>query len=161
MRDDATTVVPQETGALMDDTLTRYHEMHRTDLASLAPSAERVEQVHASDPEVPQGVARDLTMLARKMEDQMTEEEMIPFPAMRLGGGAEFEHPFAVMRADHDDHAENIALIRQLTRNLTPPEHACGSWRLLFGGTATLLDELATHIALENDLLFPRLGSAA
>ena len=98
MRDDATTVVPQETGALMDHTLRRYHEMLRT-----APSAARVEQVLATDPEVSVGLA-----------------------------------------------------------------HPCGSWRLLFGGTATLLDGLATHIdglathiALENELLFSRLESAA
>ena len=52
------------------------------------------------------------------------------------------------MRADHDDHAENIALIRRLTCDLTPPEHACGSWRSLYGGLSALFDDLAAHIAL-------------
>jgi regulator of cell morphogenesis and NO signaling len=64
------------------------------------------------------------------------------------------------MRADHDDHPETIALIRKLTSDLTPPEHACGSWRSLYGGTATLLGDLADHIALENTLLFPRFEPA-
>lgn len=90
----------------------------------------------------------------------MTKEEMILFPAMRAGGGAGIEHPIAVMRADHDDHAESISLIRKLTADLAPPEHACGSWRSLYGGTATLLEELAAHIALENDVLFPRFEPA-
>jgi len=94
------------------------------------------------------------------MEDHMTKEEMILFPAMRAGGGAGIEHPIAVMRVDHDDHAESISLIRNLTADLTPPEHACGSWRSLYGGTETLLDELAAHIALENDVLFPRFEPA-
>ncbi len=44
------------------------------------------------------------------------------------------------MRADHDDHAQNIALIRRLTHDMTPPDHACGSWRSLYGGTAALLE---------------------
>ena len=90
----------------------------------------------------------------------MTKGEMILFPAMPAGGGARSKRPVAVMRADHDDHAESISLIRNLTADLTPPEHACGSWRSLYGGTATLLDELAAHIALENDVLFPRFEPA-
>ena len=158
MHDNATAAVPQETGALIDHILTNYHEMHRVDLASLVPLA--VEQVHADDPDAPKGLAHALTMLAREMEDHMTKEEMILFPAMRAGGGAGIEHPIAVMRADHDDHAESISLIRKLTADLAPPEHACGSWRSLYGGTATLLEELAAHIALENDVLFPRFEPA-
>ena len=35
MHDDATAGVPQETGALIDHILTKYHQMHRADLASL------------------------------------------------------------------------------------------------------------------------------
>jgi regulator of cell morphogenesis and NO signaling len=151
----------RETGALIDHILTNYHAMHRQDLASLLPLAARVEQVHADDPDAPKGLARALTTLAQEMEDHMRKEEMILFPAMRAGGGPGIEHPIAVMRADHDDHAENITLIRQLTQDLTLPDHACGSWRSLYAGTATLLSELADHIALENDVLFPRFEPAA
>lgn len=147
---------PHETGALIDHIVARYHQMHREDLASLVPLAERVEKVHLDDPEVPQGLARLLSVLASEMEAHMAKEEMILFPAMRAGGGPGIEHPIAVMRADHDDHSANIAHIRKLTNNLVPPDHACGSWRSLYGGIATFLEELAAHIALENDVLFPR-----
>ena len=148
--------VPHDTGALIDHILTRYHEMHREDLASLMPLADRVERVHADDPGAPTGLARAIRTLAREMEDHMTKEEKILFPAMRAGGGPGIEHPIAVMRADHDDHAENIALIRRITQDLTPPEHACGSWRSLYGGLVELFDELTAHIVMENDVLFPR-----
>lgn len=161
MHDDATAAAPEETGALIDQILTNYHAMHRADLASLVPLAERVEQVQADDPEAPMGLARALTTLAREMEDHITKEEMILVPAMRAGGGAGIEHPIAVMRADHDDHAETISLIRKLAKGLTPPENACRSWRSLCGGTATLLDKLADHIALENNVLFPQFEPAA
>ena len=147
---------PEETGALIDHILTRYHEMHRADLASLGPLADRVERVHADDPDAPRGLARAIRMLAQAMEDHMAKEETILFPAMRAGGGAGIEHPIAVMRADHDDHAETVALIRRITRDLTPPGHACGAWRSLYGGVAALFEDLAAHIALENDVLFPR-----
>lgn len=156
MKDFPANEVPQETGPLIDYILARYHEVHRADLASLVPLAERVEQVHADDPDAPEGLANALRTLAQEMEEHMTKEEMILFPAMRAGGGAGMEHPIAVMRADHDDHAQTIALIRELANDLTPPDHACGSWRSLYGGTTRLLEDLADHIALENDLLFPR-----
>ncbi len=152
--------VPHETGALIDHILTRYHQMHRDDLASLMPLADRVERVHADDPEAPAGLAAAIRRLAREMEDHMAKEEMILFPAMRAGGGPGIEHPIAVMRADHDDHAETIAQIRRLTDDLTPPDHACGSWHSLYGGVAALFDDLAAHIALENDVLFPRFEGA-
>lgn len=160
MHDEVTASAPEETGALIDHILSNYHAMHRADLASLVPLANRVEQVHADDPEAPRGLARALATLAREMEDHMAREEMILFPAMRAGGGAGIEHPIAAMRADHDDHAESIALIRHLTNDLKLPEHACRSWRSLYGGTATLLGDLADHIALENDVLFPRFEDA-
>ncbi len=156
MKDIPDAIALQETGALIDHILTRYHEVHRAELAELQVLARKVATVHADDPDMPNGLARALGVLAREMEDHMVKEEMILFPAMRAGGGPGIEHPIAVMRADHDDHAENIALIRKLTHDLSPPDHACGSWRALYAGTEKLLDDLAAHIALENDVLFPR-----
>lgn len=150
------TAPPQETGALIDHILTRYHETHRADLASLVSLAERVESVHEDDPDAPRGLASALAVLRHEMEDHMAKEEMILFPAMREGGGPGIERPIAGMRADHDGHAASIALIRRLTHDLSPPDHACGSWRSLYGGTDMLLSDLAAHIALENDVLFPR-----
>ena len=110
MHDDATAGVPQETGALIDHILTNYHQMHRADLASLVPLAKRVEKVHADDPDAPKGRALALNRLSREMVDHMAKEEMILSPAMRAGGGAGIEHPIAVMRADHDDHASRRRL---------------------------------------------------
>ena len=107
MRDDAPTTVPRETGPLTDHILETCHEMHREDLASLLPLSRRVEEVHADDPQAPRGLARALTALAREMEEHITKEEMILFPAMRAGGGPGIAHPIAVMRADHDDHAQH------------------------------------------------------
>jgi len=145
-----------ETDDLIDHILARYHETHRADLAALGPLAEKVERVHADDPDAPKGLAQALSGLAGEMEDHMAKEEMVLFPAMRAGGMRGIEHPIAVMRAEHEDHARNIALIRHITGNLTPPDHACGSWRALYAGTRKLLEDLAAHIALENDVLFQR-----
>lgn len=80
MKDLPETDVPQETGALIDHILTRYHEMHREDLASLVLLADRVERVHADDPEAPTGLAAAIRTLAGEMEDHMMKEEMSRSP---------------------------------------------------------------------------------
>lgn len=160
MKDLPDTPALKETGALIDHILTRYHETHRRQLASLLPLAERVERVHSTDPDAPAGLTDALATLAQEMESHMAKEERILFPLMRAGGGPGLEHPIAVMRADHDDHAGTISLIRRLTNDIAPPDHACGSWRALYQGTAALLDDLTDHIALENDVLFPRFEPA-
>lgn len=160
MTPDTDRVAPQDTGALIAHILTRYHAVHREDLARLVPLAEKVESVHADDPDVPEGLTSALMCLAAAREDHMTKEERILFPAMRAGDGAGLEHPIAVMRADHDDHAQEVTVIRGLTADLTPPDHACGSWRALYAGMDRLLHDLEAHIALENDVLFPRFEPA-
>ncbi len=156
MKDSTDIEAPHETGSLIDHILTRYHHVHRAELAELQSLSLKVETVHAIDLDALRGLAMALATLEREIEDHMAKEEMILFPAMRAGGGPGIEHPIAIMRADHDDHAENIAHIRRITADLTPPDHACGSWRRLYAGIAKLLDDLAAHIALENDVLFPR-----
>ena len=104
-----------ETGALIDHILSRYHERHRSELPGLLDLAEKVGRVHATDQQSPKDLAQSLTALGRELEGHMAKEEMILFPAMRAGGGAGIGPPVAVMRAEHDDHAEAIERIRKMT----------------------------------------------
>lgn len=150
----------QPTADLIDHILRRYHDTHRTEIGTLLLLAQKVERVHADDPQVPKGLASALADLARELEDHMIKEEMILFPAMRAGGRKGIEQPIAVMRADHDDHHGSMAVIRKITNELPVPDHACGSWRALYASTTKLLDDLSAHIALENEVLFPRFESS-
>lgn len=86
----------------------------------------------------------------------MKKEELILFPAIRKGGGPGIENPIAVMRADHDEHDREMAEILKLTRNLTLPQGACGTWTALYEGLAEFIDDLTEHMRLENDVLFPQ-----
>ena len=38
--------------------------------------------------------------------------------------------PIHVMEIEHQDHAENLRLVRVLTANLTAPPEACTTWRI-------------------------------
>ncbi|WP_343115866.1 hemerythrin domain-containing protein [Ostreiculturibacter nitratireducens] len=150
----------QPTEAIIDRIVTRYHKVHRAELPELAALAAKVENVHADHPAVPRGLADVLERMLAELEDHMRKEEMILFPVMLEGGMPGIGGPIFVMRADHDEHEETIARIRKITGGLTPPDDACGSWRRLYAGTEKLLSDLAEHIHLENDVLFPRFENA-
>lgn len=147
---------PRETGALIDYILSRYHEKHRTKLAHLQVLAQQVVEKHANAPQVPRGLVWALVELAEEVEMHMAKEEFLLFPAMRRGGMAEIDKTIRIMRADHNSHAENVALIQHITNKLVPPEHACRAWRNLYHEIRIFLSDLQRHVALENDELFPR-----
>ncbi|GAB4292807.1 MAG: hypothetical protein Kow0058_11330 [Roseovarius sp.] len=140
---------------------TRYHARHREQLPRLAELAEKVETVHFGDEDAPEGLSEVLRRMIGEMEVHMKKEELILFPAIRRGGMPGIEQPFAVMRADHDDHDREIAEIRRLTRNLTLPQGACRTWSALYEGLTEFVTDLEAHIRLENEVLFPRFEAAA
>ena len=133
----------------------RFHARHREQLPALAALAEKVETVHFGDDHVPEGLADLLQRMIGALEVHMKKEELILFPAIRKGGGPGIGMPIAVMRADHDDHAHDVAEIRRLTRDLGLPEGACRTWTALYAGLGEFLSDLEEHIRLENDVLFP------
>jgi regulator of cell morphogenesis and NO signaling len=102
-----------------------YHASHRDRLPELAALAGKVERVHAGKTGVPHGLADLLSRMIGEMEVHMKKEELILFPAIRKGGKPGIETPIAAMRADHDDHGQDIAQIRAFTGGLEPPDGAC------------------------------------
>lgn len=150
-----------DAGELTRHIETRYHARHREQLPLLAKLAEMVEDLHAGDEGVPEGLSDLLRRMIGEMEVHMKKEELVLFPAIRRGGGPSIGEPIAAMRADHDDHARELTEIRRLTDNLTPPEHACSSWSTLYVDLAEFVDDLTEHIRLENDVLFPRFEGVA
>ena len=133
----------------------RFHARHRQQLPELAALAERVEDVHFGDEQVPVGLSLLLRRMIGELEVHMKKEELILFPTIRRGGGTGIEAPIAAMRADHDDHDRAVTEIRRLTRNLVLPEGACRTWAALYAGLGEFLTDLAEHIRLENEVLFP------
>lgn len=153
--------LPEDTGALIDHILTRYHEVHRQQMPELITLSRRVEQVHAGKPGVPAGLADLLQQALGELEVHMRKEELILFPAMRRQGAGPFDGPISQMRHDHVDHGEVLERVAELTDDFTLPEGACGTWRALYAGAAQLRDDLIEHIHIENNILFPRFENAS
>ncbi len=146
---------------LIDHILSRYHAIHRQELPDLVALARKVERVHHAVPEAPLGLAEVLERLSAELEAHMRKEEFVLFPAMRQGVKEGILQPLAVLRHDHDDHAETIRLVEERARGFALPEGACGSWQRLYAGARKLCADLREHIRVENEVLFPRFELAA
>jgi regulator of cell morphogenesis and NO signaling len=136
--------------------LDRYHAPLKQELPRLIELAGLVERVHAEKPDCPAGLADLLTDVREAVESHLVKEEQILFPLILSGRGRMARMPVQVMVQEHEDHGQNLALIRQLTRDLRLPEAACASWRELYRSLGELEVELMDHIHLENNILFPR-----
>lgn len=141
---------------LIEHLLARFHRRHRADLPPLIDMARKVEAVHAAKSSCPRGLAALLARVADELEQHMQKEEQVLFPLILAGRGRMAATPVHVMEREHEDHARNLALLRERTDGYRPPPEACNTWRALYLGLAELERELMQHIHLENHVLFPR-----
>jgi len=147
---------PEETPALVDHILTRFHETHRRELPELIKLGRRVEAVHGEHPDAPRGIADLLERAAAELGDHMAKEEQVLFPAMQAGYAGSLDMPIRVMRGEHHGHAEIIHALDEMTHGFVTPAGACRSWQALYAGVEKFVTDLTEHIHLENNVLFPR-----
>lgn len=141
---------------LIEHILMRYHDVHRQQLPELIRLANRVETVHSEHPECPLGLANYLEKMQAELEQHMCKEENILFPMLIQGAGSMVSGPVFMMRREHDDHAEHLAMLERLTYGIQHPKGACNTWRALYLGLRTFKEDLMDHIHLENNILFDR-----
>lgn len=107
--------------------------------------------------------------LSQEMTVHMAKEETLLFPAIddlaaaRRAGtrlpASPFGtvlHPVRVMEEDHRAAGDQLARLRALTNNYTPPADACTTFRLCYGELLRFQADLIQHVHLENNVLFPR-----
>ncbi|GIX30840.1 MAG: hypothetical protein KatS3mg124_1312 [Porticoccaceae bacterium] len=135
---------PEDPAALTEYIEAHYHRRHREQLALLtaAGSAGTL-----SDP-----LRRTLERLAVDLDAHMQKEEQVLFPMIRAGGAPWIRQPITVMRAEHREHEAAIA---ELERLLAGSDSA-GERSAVEGEIRALIADLRAHMALENDVLFPR-----
>lgn len=140
---------------LIEHILERYHQRHRQQFPALLPLAQRVERTHAAHPHCPHGLVALLERMQEELESHMCKEEHILFPWLNQGVPLlHVQGPIGVMRHEHDEHAQSLATLAELTDDLTAPANACTTWRALYAGLEELRRDLMQHIHLENNLLF-------
>ena len=133
-----------------------YHQRLRVELPELVSMAAKVEDRHAAKASCPTGLLAHLEETWQAVVEHLAKEEQILFPMILAGRGRMAAGPVHVMEAEHDDHAESLRKIRELTNDLVAPEEACATWRALYLRLAAFEAELMDHIHLENNVLFRR-----
>ncbi len=147
--------------AVVEHILARYHAVHRAQFPQLVRLARRVEHVHASLPECPQGLADHVAAMAQEIDSHMRKEERVLFPLLLRGAAELARAPIAVMVLEHEEHAAALRSLARMTGDLVPPACACTTWRALYAELRVFRDDLAHHIHIENDILFARFARAA
>jgi len=142
-----------------------HHVFTREELNRVAPLMEKVARVHgANHPELAR-VASLFTALYDDLMPHLQKEEQILFPFIRgLESGApacdscfgSVRGPISVMQSEHEAAGDVLREIRELTKDYTLPDDACGSFRSLYMGLQNLEEDLHLHIYLESHILFPR-----
>jgi regulator of cell morphogenesis and NO signaling len=61
-----------------------------------------------------------------------------------------------MMEMEHQAAGDEMAAIRSLTANYTPPDDACTTYRVSFRELQLFEEDLHRHVHLENNILFPK-----
>jgi len=150
----------------------RYHMPLRGELPRLGAMMAKVLDRHGERlPEIVRPLHATFDRLQRELLDHMLKEDAVLFPFVvelesggagaAAGGGHGMDaswvrHVIDVMEADHDAAGAALASMREVTRDYTPPEDACPTFRGLYHGLAELERDMHVHVHLENNVLFPR-----
>jgi regulator of cell morphogenesis and NO signaling len=151
---------------LVDHIVTTYHQPLRQELARVTQLATKVARVHGDNhPEMIE-VLNVFNQFKAQLELHMQKEEMILFPGITameatgtpqiFGCGGGIDHPIEMMTQEHDDAGAALSAMRRLTNDYTPPDDACGTFKVLLYSLAQIESEMHQHVHKENNILFPR-----
>lgn len=150
-----------DVAALATHIVERHHAYLRAELPGLDSLVQRVARVHGgSNPRLHE-VDRTYSALATALTQHMNEEERDVFPiCLSPGSGVEaierLRDAIISMESDHDDVAQGLERLRELTEGYAVPADACTSYRAMLQRLEGLERDVHLHVHKENNVLFPR-----
>lgn len=115
--------MPTTAAELIDHTLTRFHETHRSELPGIVALARELEGKGATPT-----LADDLDVMAKAPEMHMFKEEMRLYPMMEQGGNTLIVQHIGDMQAEHLDHADVAAELKRRMADLVAPAGTGPTW---------------------------------
>lgn len=111
-------------------------------------------------------IDKKMQQLAAELELHLRHEEEALFPMVRdleTNGaitptrcGSAVGGPIACMETEHEQAAQTLRKMRELTDNYTAPDYAPPAWHELMAGLARFDRDMEEHMYKENKVLFPR-----
>jgi regulator of cell morphogenesis and NO signaling len=140
----------QNSTELIDRILERFHATHRRELQEILRLARLIEIAGG-----PADLTEQLKGMGNALEVHMFKEEMRLFPMMEQGGNSLIGHLIDDMHAEHLSHRDEISRIESLLSSVSAPAGAEAELTALRNAVAKLFDDLAQHIDVEDEVLFP------
>lgn len=153
---------------LIDHIVKTHHKFTREEITRLTALLNKVCSVHGNNHGELLAIRDTFAGLAQELTLHLMKEENVLFPyIIRLEEASlqrepvipppfgTVQNPIRMMTQEHDSAGEALRSIRQASKDFTPPEDACVSYRTLYEALAGFEADLHQHIHLENNLLFP------
>jgi regulator of cell morphogenesis and NO signaling len=147
---------PRSATELIDHVQTRFHDTHRRELQEIVRLARALESKGATP-----ALADELDAMAQALDMHMFKEEMRLFPMMEQGGNTLIKHLIDDMQAEHLTHADAVADLEHRLATLTAPAGSEPELAELRRAIGKLFDDLAQHVQLEEEVLFPMFAEPA
>ncbi|GEN83099.1 iron-sulfur cluster repair di-iron protein [Sporosarcina luteola] len=145
----------------------KYHAGLREELPLLAPYVTKVARVHGENHPHLLRIQEIYKILRAELIEHTEDEDQNVFPLI-----LEFlENPTHELKEkvkphvfeleeEHDNAGRLLHELREITNGFTPPESACGTYRLVYARLEQLEKETFEHVHLENNVLFDRVREA-
>ncbi len=146
-----------------------HHRYVAQKIGEITPFLHKIVQVHGMNHPELMEVERLFLESAGDLSAHLKKEELMLFPYIRglvkaaLSGSSRPKSVIgtaagyiAEMEKEHDAEGERFRTISALTGQYTPPEDACGTYRVTFRMLEEFEEDLHRHIHLENNILFPK-----
>ena len=148
---------------LIDYVIHKHHRYLNEELPQLSPYVTKVLRAHGANQPHLAKIHKLFHELKMELEQHLIKEETEDFPLILEFEKNPTDENYAKLRKVVDElenehnHAGNIIKeLRKVTHDFTPPEGACGTYRLVYNRLEALESDLFEHIHVENNILFPR-----
>lgn len=150
---------------LVDFIVQNHHSYVRRATPEIIAFLDKVCDAHGKDCLELLYIREHFLDLSEELASHMEKEELVLFPAIkRLESHTSPDHPLSAtiqapvnaMEHEHVVAGDLIKQIRSLSKNYTPPDFACPTFRITFKKLQEFDNDLMKHIHLENNILFER-----
>lgn len=152
---------------LADYIINTHHNYVKTALPVILEYTAKVAKVHGAEHEEVIAINDLFKEAADELTAHMMKEESILFPYIKKlvieksasNGNCSFgtvKNPIRMMEHEHDLVGNIFKTIHELSNDYTPPEDACGTYKVSYQKIQEFENDLHQHIHLENNILFPK-----
>lgn len=146
-----------------------HHSYVREATPLLVGFLQKVNKVHGKNHPELNDILVEFISCADELAHHMHKEEVILFPGIKrlvqMSKGNEsaenafffgrFSNPINLMMEEHTTEGDRVARITELSGNFTPPDDACTTYKVAYLKLEEFINDLYTHIHVENNILFP------